>query len=743
MSEKITYGATSAVWRAYKDNGWGSMMLPIVSDPNAKIDPKSTLKELGKTPSILTPSGTVVGVREWTTMAITPAKLAVWSEKGYGISIRCGEIVAFDCDVDNPELAAEIYDLFTLTFGDNIPVRRRNGSPRWLAAIKITEPMFKHRVVFPGGGMLELLGSGQQFAAEGRHPSGERYSWTAAPVLSALPLAQPDAVKDFLTSIASRYNAELEQGKRTDRPTGETIEMEDPLADWLRANGYVLEEQEGMLHMVCPWESSHTSESASSATTYFMAGLNGRSTPGFKCMHAHCVHRTYDDLLQWAYKKGFKAPVSGDFPDLPAIPDEDREHDAALSLLNRAKDPKTGRVDATLPTVMAALQLRDFSGVCLAYDTFAGAVVYKDVASTGKPLRGDRGYYAEWKEFGDAESVLMRARLEREFQFKPISKELMRDAINGLALGGLSVVDTMQEYIGKRLPRWDGVPRVETFFPEICGTEDSEYTRELGRYVFAALFGRAFSTEGIKADITPIFIGKQGTYKSTLVAAFALRPGTSREVPFLARDDDMKRMMRGACVVEIPELSGMKKRDVDEVKFFLSLTEDSWIPKYQEHTITVPRRCVFFATTNNVEVLVDPTGSRRFAPVETGEIKIDEARELMPQLWAEGREIFIREGIPHKKLERLAALRAHNYEVVDPWKDAVLDWIELEEKRPEGDRTPLTSANILTCGVGLAAARISRAETGRLGALMRSAGFYVSVTKVNGKSKRVWRRKAL
>lgn len=736
---KPFFGATKATWRTYMKNGWGADMLPVVSDPDAKIDPTSKLKSVGKTPSVYTPSGTVVGLLQWPSMAVTQGQLDVWSEKQYGISIRCGKVVAFDCDCDDAKLAETIRDEFELIFGE-APVRRRANAPRWLAVMRISEPIPKCVAKFPGDSKLEVLCDGQQFVAEGVHPTGYRYEWDTKPVLASLPEVSPDSIYAFLEGLKDRYGAALMLGRGKSRPTGETVALEDPLADWLRASGYVHEEDHGVLHITCPWEDQHSSDTSVSATSYFTAGLNGQSTPGFKCMHAHCAHRTYDDLLSWAYKKGFQAPVSGDFPELPAVIDEDKEQADLLGLISRNRDQKTGLVNTSLPTVMAALRLRDYCGVVLAYDTFTGNVVYKDMLSTAKPLRGDQGFYTEWKVFGDSEAVLMRARLEHEFQFKPISKEMMRDAVNGVALGGLTVVDTMQEYIGKKLPRWDGKKRVEKFFSDVCGAEASEYTKALGRYVFAALFGRAFTTTGIKADITPILIGKQGTYKSTLVAALALKPGTSREVPFLARDDDMRRLMRGASVVEIPELSGVSKRDVDEVKFFLSLTEDSWVPKYQEAPISVPRRCVFFATTNNQEVLFDPTGSRRFAPVETGLIDIERAREMMPQLWAEGREIFVKEGIPHKELERLAKLRAYKYEFSDPWIEAALNWIDEEEKKPAADRVPFTTGNILTLALGVPCSRTARGDSIRLNAILRSHGFVSSVAKIEGKSVRVWRR---
>ena len=73
------FGATKETWEAYRDDGWLPMMLPVVSDPKAKIDPQSKLKALGKTPSVLTPAKTVVGVYGWTTMTIDERKFDKWS----------------------------------------------------------------------------------------------------------------------------------------------------------------------------------------------------------------------------------------------------------------------------------------------------------------------------------------------------------------------------------------------------------------------------------------------------------------------------------------------------------------------------------------------------------------------------------------------------------------------------------------------------------------------------------------
>lgn len=736
------YGATAKVWRAYEAHGWGASMLPVVSDPSKKIDENSKMKQLGKTPSVLTPSGTVVGLSKWTTLTPTQKQRELWASQNYGICIRCGTVVAFDCDVNDAALAQELFSLFSVMFGA-APVRRRAGSSRWLAVLRIDIPVSKSRAVFPTGDAFEVLGLGQQFVAEGTHPSGSRYTWSPElGELDAVPETTPDAVNGFLAYLSEKYNAEVAQGRMTaPRVVGETIYEPDPIADFLRATGRVIDEKDGVLHIRCPWEHEHSTESSVSATSYFSRGALGKSEPGFKCMHAHCANKTYDDLLVWAHSEGFVAPTASDFPQLPALEEDEAEIARLKAIIEGARDPKTLIVKACLPTVMAALRMKDYCRVELAYDTFTGGVVYRDVAEAGKPLRGDGGSYVEWRVFGDAEGVLMRARLEHEFQFAPVGRELMRDAINGLALGGICTVDTMQDYLNMHLPAWDGVPRVETFFEKYCGAEPSLFSSELGRYLFAALYGRAWSSGGVKADITPILVGRQGTFKSTLISALALKPDTFGELDFSKKDDDLKRLIRGRCVIELPEMNGFSKRDADSIKFFLSLKEDSWIPKYMENFVTSPRRCVFLASTNNTEVLSDPTGSRRFAPIETGEIRIDEVRVLVPQLWAEGKAIFEKEGIPHRKLESLAAARASRFEASDPWAEAIADWLSEQESLPENERTPITPKSVMLLALGLPVSRVKPSDTRRVGALLRSLGLSPRYDKgKDGRTVRVWKR---
>ena len=82
MSRPNNYGALAADW-AHLELWLGltADLLPVVSNPNAKISPLSSLKALGKTPSIYNAQGLVVGIPNWT-KRITTSEVCSGVEKG-------------------------------------------------------------------------------------------------------------------------------------------------------------------------------------------------------------------------------------------------------------------------------------------------------------------------------------------------------------------------------------------------------------------------------------------------------------------------------------------------------------------------------------------------------------------------------------------------------------------------------------------------------------------------------------
>lgn len=99
------------------------------------------------------------------------------------------------------------------------------------------------------------------------------------------------------------------------------------------------------------------------------------------------------------------------------------------------------------------------------------------------------------------------------------------------------------------------------------------------------------------------------------------------------------------------ELSGLRKADIESIKHFISKQEDTFRPAYARTPECYPRQCVFVATTNENAFLRDPSGNRRFMPVDVHNVKLLdnpalmdllEDDELIDQFWAEAVHLYRR-----------------------------------------------------------------------------------------------------
>ena len=194
----------------------------------------------------------------------------------------------------------------------------------------------------------------------------------------------------------------------------------------------------------------------------------------------------------------------------------------------------------------------------------------------------------------------------------------------------------IQDYL-KSL-KWDGIPRLNTLYQDYFGEADTPYIRAVSRKSLVAAIARAM-TPGCKYDEMVVICGPQGTYKSTFVA----RLGGQWAAALMVSFDDPKavaEIIQGHWVIEIPELSGMSKADTNTVKQMITQNCDEYRAAYDRRPEKHPRQCVLFGTTNDNDYLKDPTGNRRFWPVDCGEHpKLNVWDSLTPervsQLWAE------------------------------------------------------------------------------------------------------------
>ena len=195
------------------------------------------------------------------------------------------------------------------------------------------------------------------------------------------------------------------------------------------------------------------------------------------------------------------------------------------------------------------------------------------------------------------------------------------------------------------LPVWDGTKRVEDVFIKYLKADDTEYIRTVTRKTFAAAVARIY-VPGIKFDCVPVLDGDQGIGKSTIVKDLVTADYYSETLSLTDMDDKSgAEKLQGFWVVEIGELAGMRKADIEKVKAFLSTSDDKYRPSYGKVVESHPRQCIVIATVNGERgYLRDITGNRRFWIIKVHQKKQKKTwnftEEYRQQFWAEAKEIW-------------------------------------------------------------------------------------------------------
>lgn len=256
--------------------------------------------------------------------------------------------------------------------------------------------------------------------------------------------------------------------------------------------------------------------------------------------------------------------------------------------------------------------------------------------------------------------------------------------------GKEKIGDSMEEVIhkGKNHPlrvylsalQWDGVPRVDTLLTDYLGALDTIYTRAVIRKTLTAAIARVFRP-GIKFDTMLILSGKQGIGKSTFWKKLGLNWYSDSLTTFEGKE--ASELLQGYWIIEIGELAGLNRTEMNTIKGFLSKQEDIYRAPYGRRTVPHPRTCIFVGTTNDMEYLRDKTGNRRFWPVDLGKVEAIKNvwRDLpgeVDQIWAEAIEYYKRAEPLYlsKELEKYAEEVQEEHRESDPKEGVILHFLE-------------------------------------------------------------------
>lgn len=259
-----------------------------------------------------------------------------------------------------------------------------------------------------------------------------------------------------------------------------------------------------------------------------------------------------------------------------------------------------------------------------------------------------------------------------------VSKTEMGDAMT--VVSHRKILNPIKDWLDSLV--WDGIPRIGTWLHRYAGAEFNEYTGAVGTITLTAAVARIYEP-GIKFDSILILEGVQGSGKSTLVET--LGGNWYLDMAIKDRDQDIIDELRGCWIVELSEMSGFNKKEVDWLKSFLSRKIDRCRLSYGRRSKDFPRQVIFIGTMNpsgDNAYMRDDTGNRRFWPVSCGTIDIPGFKLVREQLFAEAIVLYKQGHLLHLTGESLKAAEREQIkrELIDPWETDVIRFLRGKEE---------------------------------------------------------------
>lgn len=281
------------------------------------------------------------------------------------------------------------------------------------------------------------------------------------------------------------------------------------------------------------------------------------------------------------------------------------------------------------------------------------------------------------RDWSDSDEANLRHYVEKVYAIK--GKDNIKDAVTITALKNR--FHPVRDYLEGL--KWDGIKRLETVFCDYLGADRSAYVKLVTRKTLVAAVSRIYQP-GIKFDNVLTLVGPQGCGKSQIVKRLA-GPWFSDSLTTVQGKDAFEQI-QGFWIIEMPELSALRKAEVEAIKAFTAKAEDSYRAPYERYTTVRKRQCIFVGTTNRYEFLKDPTGNRRFWPVD---VHPEEAIKYMwtdldekevGQIWAEAVALY-KEGesvyIDDEKLKDIVEDEQEKHFDADPMTGSVIGYLNM------------------------------------------------------------------
>lgn len=306
--------------------------------------------------------------------------------------------------------------------------------------------------------------------------------------------------------------------------------------------------------------------------------------PSYQAMQEFCAQ---DKNVRLLMARERQASAADDFADVETPEDYNDEWKADLEYT------KSGKLISNVSNIMLILE----------NDPALAGKVCMDLFSGFDTVRGPLPWNPHATAWTDRDDANLRVWLEKNYDIT--GKEKINDAMTAILTR--HSFHPIRDYLDGL--QWDGTPRLERLIIDYIGAADTEINRTMTRKHFTAAVARIFQP-GVKYDQCLILTGPEGAGKSTLLNIMGGK-WFNDSVTTTEGKEGMDQLRR-SWIIELGELSSIKRSDVESVKAYLSKRVDIYRAAYDRRAAEHPRQCVFCGTTNETHFLKGDTGNRRF-----------------------------------------------------------------------------------------------------------------------------------
>ena len=362
------------------------------------------------------------------------------------------------------------------------------------------------------------------------------------------------------------------------------------------------------------------------------------------------------------------ADADSDFADIDAEDCEPGEAPNTDWMADLERDRK-GTIKSTAKNIICILENDPALAGHLWHDLFSGF----DMVKGGLP------WDKKATQWGNRDDANLRIYLEERYEIT--GKDKIRDAKDAVLTRHR--VHPIRDYLNSLV--WDGTPRLERLIIDYAGAEDTPLNRAMTRKHFTAAVARIMQP-GCKYDYCLIIAGPEGIGKSTLFNVM----GGEWFNDSLTTTEGKSGMEQLRCgwVIELAELSSIKRSDVEQVKNYISRRDDIYRAAYGTVVERHPRQCVFCGSTNERYFLKGDTGNRRFWVIavnpelrkypDYNEALIRDRNQLWAEAveyWKQGEKLYLPGDLEAEARQRQSQ---YNDDNDDPLRDMLTVFLEMK-----------------------------------------------------------------